>query len=49
MKQAAKGIAGLLEPFKDFKPVKNTFKLIIHQGIIFLRLDFLRDHFLCLQ
>ena len=40
MKQAANGIAGLREPFRDCKPVRNTFKLIIHLGIIFLRLDF---------
>ena len=28
MKQAANGIAGLLEPFKDFNPFRNTFELI---------------------
>ena len=49
MKQAARGIAGLLEPFRDCNPLRNTFKLIIHQGIIFLRLDFLKDHHLCLR
>ena len=48
-KHAAKGHAGLLAPFKDFKPVKKACELIIHQGIIFLRLDFLKDHPLYLQ
>ena len=42
-KHAAKGNAGLLAPFKDFKPLKKACELIIHQGIIFLHLDFLED------
>ena len=48
-KQAAKGKAGLLAPFKDFNPVKKACELIIHLGIVFLRLDFLKDHPLCPQ
>ena len=49
MKQAAKGIAGLLTPMLAFSPLRKIFELIIHPGIIFPHLDFLKDHHLYLQ